>query len=116
VDWATLDCLQEDQDTKEDSKNWTSYPTNTRQNPRLKNHEESKMKMWSTKGQSRECDANTWKCAWSLADAKFLETLENDRTDIPRTGCPASSPSSSGVTRSCSGTPSGPCVHLPQPH
>jgi hypothetical protein len=42
--------------------------------------------------------------------------LENQRTDILRNGCPASSPSSRGVTRSCSGTPSGQRVHHPHPH
>jgi hypothetical protein len=36
-------------------------------------------------------------------------------TDIPRTECPASSPSSRGVTRSCFGTPS-PRVQLSRPH
>jgi hypothetical protein len=41
------------------SQKWTSYPTNTRQNPRLKNHEAPKKKTRSTKGRSRECDANT---------------------------------------------------------
>jgi hypothetical protein len=41
------------------SQMWTSYPTDTRQNPRLKNHDEPKKKTWSTKGRSRECDANT---------------------------------------------------------
>jgi hypothetical protein len=56
------------------------------------------------------------KLASPLADAKSSETLEDERTDIPRTGCSASSPSSRGVTRSCFGTPSGPCVHLPHPH
>jgi hypothetical protein len=40
--------LREEQDTKEDPKNWqvpevTSYPTDARQNPHLKNHEEPKM-------------------------------------------------------------------------
>jgi hypothetical protein len=45
-----------------------------------------------------------------------LPMLENERTDIPRTGCPASSPSSRGVTRSRFGTPSGPHVHPPHPH
>jgi hypothetical protein len=32
------------------SQKWTSYPTDTRQNPHLKNHEESKKKTRSTKG------------------------------------------------------------------
>jgi hypothetical protein len=54
-----------------------------------------------------------WICAWPLADAKSLETLENKRTDIPRTGRPMRS---RGVTRSCSGTPSSPRVHLPHLH
>jgi hypothetical protein len=81
-----------------------------------KNHEAPKKRTRSTKGRSRECDASTWKFASPLADAKSSETLENEHTDIPRTGCPASSPSSKGVTRSCSGTPSGPRVHLPRPH
>jgi hypothetical protein len=49
VDWATLDCLREDQDTKKipktgKSQKWTSYPTDTRQNLRLKNHEAPKKK------------------------------------------------------------------------
>jgi hypothetical protein len=76
-------------------------------------HEELKKKTWSTKGRSREYDANTLKCAWLLVDAKSLEMLENKRTNILRTGCLASSPSSRAVTRSCSGTPFGPRVHLP---
>jgi hypothetical protein len=42
VDWATLDCLREDQDTKEDPKNW-----------RLKKYEALKKKTQSTKGRSR---------------------------------------------------------------
>jgi hypothetical protein len=84
--------------------------------PCLKNHEAPKERTRSTKGRSRECDASTWKFASPLADAKSSETLENERTDIPRTGCPDSSPSSRGVTRSCFGTPSGPRVHLPRPH
>jgi hypothetical protein len=121
VDWATLDCLREDQDTKEDPKNWklqkwTPYTIDTRQNPHLKNHEAPKKKTGSTKGRCRECDASTWICAWPLAEAKSSEMLENERIDIPRTGCPASSSSSRGVTRSCSGTPSGPRVNLPHPH
>jgi hypothetical protein len=41
------------------SQKWTSYPTDTRQNPRLKNHEAPKNRTWSTKGRSRECDAST---------------------------------------------------------
>jgi hypothetical protein len=32
------------------SQKWTSYPSETRQNQRLKNHEEPKKKTWSTKG------------------------------------------------------------------
>jgi hypothetical protein len=79
-------------------------------------HEEPKKKTRSTKGRSRECGASTWKFTSPLADAKSLETLENERTDIPRTGCLASSPSSRAVTRSCFGTPSSPRVHLPHPH
>jgi hypothetical protein len=68
VDWATLDCLREGQDTKDELKNWQVPKvdfliTYTRQNPRLKIHEEPKKKTWNTKGWSRECDANTWKCA-----------------------------------------------------
>jgi hypothetical protein len=121
VDWATLDCLQEDQDIKEEPKNWQVpevdfYPADTWQNPRLKNHEAPKKRTRSTKGRSRECDASTWKFASPLADAKSSETLENQRTDILRIGWPASSPSSRGVTRSCSSTPFGPRVHLPCPH
>jgi hypothetical protein len=130
VDLATLDCLREDQDTatldclredQEEPKNrqvqkWTSYPTDTWQNLRPKIHEKPKKKTWSTKGQSGEYVTNTWICAWVLADAKSLEMLENKRIDIPRIGCPTSSPSSRGVTRSCSGTPSGPRAHLSRPH
>jgi hypothetical protein len=41
------------------SQKWTSYPTDTRQNLCLKNHEEPKKKTRSTKCQSRECDAST---------------------------------------------------------
>jgi hypothetical protein len=78
--------------------------------------EAPKKRTRSTKGQSWECDASTWKFASPLADAKSLETLENKRTDIPRTGCLASSPSSRVVTQSCFGTPSGPRVHLPHLH
>jgi hypothetical protein len=42
------------------SQKWTSYPTDTRQNLRLKNHEAAKKRTRSTKGRSRECDASTW--------------------------------------------------------
>jgi hypothetical protein len=87
-----------------------------RQNPRPKNHEAPKNRTRSTKGRSRECGTSTWKWASPLANAKSLETLENERIDIPRTACPASSLSSRGVTRSCSDTPSGPRVHRPHPH
>jgi hypothetical protein len=83
---------------------------------RLKNHDEPKKRTRSTKGRSWKCDASTGICAWLLADAKSVETSENERTNIPRIGCQASSPSSRGVTRSCSGTSSGPRVHLPHPH
>jgi hypothetical protein len=41
------------------SQKWTSYPTNTRQNPHSKNHEEPKKRTQSTKGRSQECDAST---------------------------------------------------------
>jgi hypothetical protein len=41
------------------SQKWTSYPTDTRKNPRLKNHEAPKKKKRSTKVRSRECDAST---------------------------------------------------------
>jgi hypothetical protein len=41
------------------SQKWTSYPTDTRQNPHPKNHEELKKRTRSTKGRSRECDAST---------------------------------------------------------
>jgi hypothetical protein len=98
------------------SQKWTSHPIDTWQNPHPKNYEAAKKRTRSTKGRSRECDASTWKFALLLADAKSSETIENERTDIPRTGCPASSSSRRGVTRSCSDTPSGPRVHLPRPH
>jgi hypothetical protein len=121
VDWATLTVCGNTKTPKKipkagKSQKWTSYPTDTRQNPCLKNHEAPKKKPRSTKDRSRECDASTWKCAWPLTDAKSLETLKNERTDIPRTGCPASSLSSRGVTQSCFGTPSSPRVHLPHSH
>jgi hypothetical protein len=80
-----------------------------------KNHEAPK-KTQSTKDRSRECDASTWICAWLPVDAKSLEMLENERTNISRTGCLTSSPSSRGVTQSCFGTPSSPRVHLSHPH
>jgi hypothetical protein len=41
------------------SQKWTSYPTDTRQNPHPKNHEEPKKRTRSTKGRSRGCDAST---------------------------------------------------------
>jgi hypothetical protein len=121
VDWATLDCLREEQETKEEPKNWQVPEVDF-----LSNRHPAKSaseKPWSakeedasTKGRSRECDASTWKFTSLLADAKSSETLENERTDIPRTGCLASSPSSRGVTWSCFGTPSAPHVHLPRLH
>jgi hypothetical protein len=89
------------------SQKWTSYPTDTRQNPRLKNHEASKKK------------SGVWRKYLKNALDSLpmpLETLENERTDIPKTGCPASSLSSSWVTQSCFGTPSVPRVHLPRLH
>jgi hypothetical protein len=63
-DCATLNCLWEDQDTKEEPKNWqvpeVDFLSNrTRQNPHPKNHEEPKKKTRSTKGRSWECDAST---------------------------------------------------------
>jgi hypothetical protein len=115
VDWATPKTPKKNPKTGKSQK-WTSYPIDTWKNPHPKNREAPKKRTRSTKGRSRECHASTWKFASPLADAKSLETLENKRTDIPRTGCPASSPSSRGVTRSCFGTPSGPHVHLPRPH
>jgi hypothetical protein len=84
-----------------------------------------KIRVWKTMKRQRRrgvlkdgvgSDTSTWICVWPPVDAKFLETLENERTDIPRTGCPASSLSSRWVTRSWSSTPSGPRVHLPHPH
>jgi hypothetical protein len=59
-----------------------------------------KIRVWKTmksqrrrrlpmRGRSRECDASTWICAWLLSDAKSLETLENERIDVPRIGGPA---------------------------
>jgi hypothetical protein len=41
------------------SQKWTSYPTDTRQNPHMKIHEEPNKKTWGTKGRSRKCVANT---------------------------------------------------------
>jgi hypothetical protein len=98
------------------SQKWTSYPIDIRLNPRPRIHEEPKRKTQSTKGRSRECVANTWTCAWLLADAKSLEMLENECTHISNIGCPASLLSCTGVTRSCFGTPSSPRAHRPHPH
>jgi hypothetical protein len=39
------------------SQKWTSYLTDTQQNPHLKNHEEPKKKTQSAKGRCQECDA-----------------------------------------------------------
>jgi hypothetical protein len=118
VDWSTLDCLRKTKTPKKipkigKSQKWTSYPTNTWQNPRLKNHEAPKKKTQSTKGRSQGCDTCTWKFASPLVDAKSSETLENERIDIPRTGCPALSPSSRGVRTMCGSRTGGwslPCV------
>jgi hypothetical protein len=121
VDWATIDCLREDQDTKEDPKNWQVPEVDF-----LFNWHPAKSaceKPWSAKEEDVEYQrqkSRVWRkylnIASPFADAKSSETLENDCTNIPKTGCPASSPSSRGVTRSCSGTPSSKRVHLPQPH
>jgi hypothetical protein len=121
VDWATLDCLREDQDTKEDLKNLQVPEVDFLPNrhPAKSASEKpwrAKKRTRRTKGQSRGCDTSTWKFASPLANAKSSETLENERADKPRTGCLASSPSSRGVTRSCFDNPSGPRVHLPYPH
>jgi hypothetical protein len=43
-------------------------------------------------------------------------TPENERTDTQKTGCPASSPSSTSGSRSFSYTPSGPLALRPRPH
>jgi hypothetical protein len=120
MDWATLYCLREDQDTKEDPKNWqvTEVDFLSNRHPAKSASE----KPWSAKEEDAEYqrpkserDVSTWKFASPLADAKSSDTLENERTDIPRTGCLCSSPSSRGVTWSCFGTRSGPSVHLPRP-
>jgi hypothetical protein len=41
------------------SQKWTSYPIDTWQNPHPKNHEATKKRTRSTKGQSRERDVST---------------------------------------------------------
>jgi hypothetical protein len=109
VDWATLDYLWEDQDTKEDPKNWQVLEVDFLSNRHLA--KSASEKPWSAKEEDAEYQrpkSGVW--------CKSLETLENERTNIPRTRCLASLSSSRGVTRSCSGTPSSPRVHLPHPH
>jgi hypothetical protein len=46
---------------------------------------------------------------------KSSATPENERTDTQKTGCPASSPSSTRGSRSCSSTPSSPWALRPRP-
>jgi hypothetical protein len=65
VDWATLNCLREDQDTKEDPKNWQVPEVDflSNRHPTKSASEKpwsAKKKTRSTKGRSRECDASTW--------------------------------------------------------
>jgi hypothetical protein len=121
VDWATLGCLQKDQATKEDPKNWQVPEVDF-----LSNRHPTKSgseKPWSAKEEDTEyqrAKSGVWrkypKIRFTACRCEILRDAWNERTDIPRTGCPASLLSSRGVTRSCSGTPSGPQVHLPRPH
>jgi hypothetical protein len=120
MDWATLNYLREDQDTKEEPKNWQVPEVDFLSNWHLaKSVYEKPWKAKEEDAESQRPKSGVWrkylKIRWPLAYAQSLEMLENERTDIPRTGCLASHPSSRGVTRSCSGTPSGPRVHLPRP-
>jgi hypothetical protein len=73
VAWATLDCLREDQDTKEKPKNWqvpevAFYSTDTQQSPRLKNHEAPK-KMWQPTQENTVLSPKT-DPLWSLSNSK----------------------------------------------
>jgi hypothetical protein len=68
VDWAALDCLREDQDTKEELNNWQVLEVDFLSNRHpaksaSRKPWRAKKKTRCIKGWSRECDTNTWKCA-----------------------------------------------------
>jgi hypothetical protein len=109
VDWATLDCLREDQETSEEPKTdkspkSTSYRLDTPQSRHLKNQEAKEKRTSSTKDRAQECIEDTWRSAWRPADVKSSTTPKNERTDTQKTGCPASSPSSTRGSWSCPST------------
>jgi hypothetical protein len=53
--------------------------------------------------QAQEYIKDTWRFAWRPNDVKSSAMPENECTDTQKTGCPASSPSSTRRSRSCSG-------------
>jgi hypothetical protein len=113
VDWATLDCLREDQETSEDPKTGkspksTSYRLDTPQSRHPKNQEVKGKRTPSAKDRVQKCIEDTWRSAWRPAHVKSSATTKNERTDTQKTRCPASSPSSTRGSRACYGTPSSP--------
>jgi hypothetical protein len=81
VDWATLDCLREDQkqakipETGKYPKS-ISYRLDTPQNRHLKNQEAKGKRTPSTKDRVQECNEDTWRSAWRPADVKSSTTPE----------------------------------------
>jgi hypothetical protein len=64
VDWATLDCLREDQETSEDPKTdkspkLTSYRLDTPQSRHPKNQEAKRKRIPSTTDRAQECIEDT---------------------------------------------------------
>jgi hypothetical protein len=121
VDWATLDCLREHQETSEDPKTGKylksiSNRLDTPQSRHPKNQEAKGKRTPNTKDQAQECIEDTWRSAWWPADVKSSVTPENELTETQKTGCPASSQSSTRGSRSCSSTSSGPRALRPHPH
>jgi hypothetical protein len=121
VDWATLDCLREDQDTKEDPKNWqvpevdflsNRHPAKSTSEKPWRAKEEDAEYQRSKSGLLRQylkicftaCRCEVLGDAWKRAHGN----TENWMSGLHL--------SSRGVARSSSGTPSGPRVHLPRPH
>jgi hypothetical protein len=112
VDWATLDCLREDQETSEDPKNWqvTEVDFRSTRHPAKsasENQEAKEKRMPSTKHRAQECIEDTWRSIGRPTDVKSSATPKNERTDTKKTGCPALSLSSTRGSWSCSGTSSG---------
>jgi hypothetical protein len=121
VNWATLDCLWEDQEQAKNPKTG-KYPKsisnqlNTPQSRHPKNQEAKGKRMPNTKDWAQECIEDTWRSAWRPANVKSSATPENKRTDRQKIGCLASSLSSTIGSRSCSDTSSGPRALRPCPH